>query len=144
MIIYYSIIRMDLADHPRGLLFASITVGSADGPYGLLFLHCHRSGRPPQRFIILVNRYSIGRWRRLFIILFDHPRVLLYVSITVGSADGPYGLLFLHCHRSGRPPRGALVHNTHNNRLSRTTKAHCIGSADVGQQKDYYYSYRQR
>ena len=55
MIIYYSIIRMDLADHARGLLFASITVGSADGPYGLLLLHCHRSGRPPQRFIILVD-----------------------------------------------------------------------------------------
>ena len=68
-IIYYSIIRMDPADHARGLLFASITVGSADGPYGLLFLHCHRSGQPPQRFIILIDRYSIGQWGQLFIIL---------------------------------------------------------------------------
>ena len=56
-------------DHPRGLLFASITVGSADGPYGLLFLHCHWSGRPPQRVIILIDRYSISRWGQLFIIL---------------------------------------------------------------------------
>ena len=60
---------MDLADHPRGILFASITVGSADGPYGLLLLYCHRSGWPPQRFIILVNRYSISQWGWLFIIL---------------------------------------------------------------------------
>ena len=66
---YYFPVAIDLADHLRGLLSSSIDTASAGEDDYLLFYYQDGPGRPPQRFIILVDRYSIGRWGWLFIIL---------------------------------------------------------------------------
>ena len=66
---YYFPVAIDLANHLRGLLSSLIDTALASEDDYLLFYYQDGPGRPPQRFIILVDRYSIGRWGRLFIIL---------------------------------------------------------------------------